>query len=392
MPNFFGKTLTRDETLQRMGRLSQVAGVELLTYGDGVERGVRCLEFRTGTGFIFKVLLDRCMDVGHCEYRGLPLSWHSPTGFAGPWYFNAAEEGGLGGFMRGFTGMFMTCGFDHILFMAEDDASWAHYPPRRSAHYPLHGVAHHLPARLNTYGHRWEGDRCVLFAEGEVTQARVFGEHLKLTRRYEAVVGESCFRMRDVIENAGYYDTPHMYLYHINVGWPALDAGSEYVAPIRRTLWMTDSVLEQRVSYRRLVGPQRNFVEQVYEHELAADADGRVPLGVLNRALNEGRGFGVAVEWRRNQFPHAFEWQNFAAGQYAIGLEPSTNHVMGRKMAREEGTLIMLAPGETREYELSIGALDGAVDLDAFAARVRSIAPLLEADIPTPTEHWGAHG
>src|SRR6266581_3149537 len=128
MPHFFGKTLTRDETLQRMGRLSQVAGVELLTYGDGVERGVRCLEFRTGTGFIFKVLLDRCMDVGHCEYRGMPLSWHSPTGFVGPWYFNAAEEGGLGGFMRGFTGMFMTCGFDHILFMAEDEASWAHYP------------------------------------------------------------------------------------------------------------------------------------------------------------------------------------------------------------------------------------------------------------------------
>ena len=99
MPNFFGKTLTRDETLQRMGRLSQVAGVELLTYGDGVERGVRCLEFRTGTGFLFKVLLDRCLDVGHCEYRGMPLSWHSPTGFVGPWYFNAAEEGGLSGFV-----------------------------------------------------------------------------------------------------------------------------------------------------------------------------------------------------------------------------------------------------------------------------------------------------
>src|SRR5260370_38581200 len=104
-----------------------------------------------------------------------------------------------------------------------------------------------------------------------------------------------------------------MYLYHIHVGWPALDAGREYVVPIRRTLWMTDSVLEQQASYRRLVAPQRNFVEQVYEHELAADKEGRVPLGVLNRTLNEGRGFGVAADGRQYQFPHAFWGQSVAA-------------------------------------------------------------------------------
>jgi hypothetical protein len=183
-----------------------------------------------------------------------------------------------------------------------------------------------------------------------------------------------------------------MYLYHINVGWPALDEGSEYVAPVRRTLWMTESVTEQQASYRRLIAPRRNLVEQVYEHELAADADGWVPLGVLNRECDGGRGFGVAVEWRLDQFPHTFEWQNFAAGQYAIGLEPSTNHVMGRKMARDEGTLTILAPGETREYDLTIGALEGAAALDAFAKRVRGIAPMPEGNIPTPTEHWGAHG
>src|SRR5690348_8182248 len=120
MPELFGRNYSRDALRQRMGQLSQVAGVELLTYGDGIERGVRVLEFRTGTGFLFKVLVDRCMDVGRCEYRGKPLSWHSPTGWVGPWYFNAEEAGGLGGLMRGFTGMFMTCGLDHILFMHED--------------------------------------------------------------------------------------------------------------------------------------------------------------------------------------------------------------------------------------------------------------------------------
>jgi hypothetical protein len=33
-----------------------------------------------------------------------------------------------------------------------------------------------LPARLAGYGERWDGDECVLWAEGEVAQSAVFGE------------------------------------------------------------------------------------------------------------------------------------------------------------------------------------------------------------------------
>ncbi len=50
--------------------LSQFAGVRLMTLGDGVERGVRMLEFRTGTGLRFTVLVDRALDIADCEYRG----------------------------------------------------------------------------------------------------------------------------------------------------------------------------------------------------------------------------------------------------------------------------------------------------------------------------------
>jgi hypothetical protein len=52
------------------GSLSQFAGVRLMTLGDGVERGIRLLEFRTGTGLRFTVLIDRCMDIADCEHRG----------------------------------------------------------------------------------------------------------------------------------------------------------------------------------------------------------------------------------------------------------------------------------------------------------------------------------
>ena len=43
-----GRTYTRREIAERAGMLSQFAGVRLMELSDGVERGIRMLEFRTG--------------------------------------------------------------------------------------------------------------------------------------------------------------------------------------------------------------------------------------------------------------------------------------------------------------------------------------------------------
>jgi len=71
MPEIFGTRWSRTELMRRLGRLEQAAGVRLVTLGDGIGRGVRVLEFRTGSGFAFDVLVDRCFDVGRCEFGGI---------------------------------------------------------------------------------------------------------------------------------------------------------------------------------------------------------------------------------------------------------------------------------------------------------------------------------
>ena len=53
------------------------------------------------------------------------------------------------------------------------------------------------------YGERWEGDECVLWAEGVVRQAAVYGEAMELRRRIEAKVGESRFMVHDEVVNVG---------------------------------------------------------------------------------------------------------------------------------------------------------------------------------------------
>src|SRR5438132_1761738 len=247
--------------MKRVGRIDQVAGVRLATLGDGAERGVRLLEFRTGTGFEFDVVVDRAFDVGRCEHAGCALGWQSAVGFAGPWFY---EPEGLG-FLRTFGGgLLTTCGLDHTLFMAEDTAEQYHYPPKATETFGLHGRVANRPARLAGYGERWDGDECVLWADGEVLQAAVFGEQLLLRRRIEARVGESRLRIHDVVENVGHDPTPHMFLYHVNAGHPVVDEGSELLVPAVSVEPRGDHPAE---GYRTLAAPSSGFVEQVFEHE-----------------------------------------------------------------------------------------------------------------------------
>ena len=64
-------------------------------------------------------------------------------------------------------------------------------------------------------------------------------------------------------------------------------------------------------------------------------------------------------------------WRMLGEGTYGVAMEPTTNRDAGRFDARERGELVMLEPGETRRYDIEIGVLDGAGEIDAFAARFR---------------------
>lgn len=363
MPDLWGERHGRADLLRRVGRLEQAAGVRLVALGDGAERGVRVLEFRTGTGFAFDIVVDRAFDVGRCEYAGRPLGWQSAVGFAGPWF---SEPHGLGFFRTWGGGLLTTAGLDHTLFMAEDTAEQYHYPPKPTETYGLHGRVSNLPTRLVGYGERWEGDECVLWAEGEVSQAAVFGENLLLKRRVEARVGESRLKIHDEVENRGFDHTPHMYLYHVNVGWPVVDEGARLLAPARSVTPRGDYDAE---GYGEFHAPHPGYTEQVFEHDLVAEEGGTVPVAVVN----QGAGLGLYQLYRREQLPHHFVWRMLGEGTYAVGIEPSTNRTAGRLDARERGEMIELDPGEKRSYDLELGALVGDPEIETFSDRVTKL-------------------
>jgi hypothetical protein len=179
-------------------------------------------------------------------------------------------------------------------------------------------------------------------------------------------VGKSCVKIHDEVENVGYARTPHMYLYHVNVGFPVVDEGSELLAPARSVAARGDYPTE---GYNRLHAPEAGYVERVFEHELASEGDGTVPVAIVKPEA----GLGLYQLYDRKQFPHHFVWRMLSEGTYVVGIEPSTNRTAGRLDARERGELIELEAGERRTYDLELGALEGEDEVNGFAARITSL-------------------
>lgn len=382
MALLYGATMSKRHLAERTGSLSQFAGVRLMTLGDGVERGVRLLEFRTGSGLRFTVLVDRAMDIAECDHAGRAVGWHSPSGFRNPALHDYEGEGGLGWF-RSMSGLNITCGLDHILFMHDDPAGHYNYGPREVVSSSLHGRVGTIPAQLTGYGERWEGDACTFWAEGIVRQSTVFGEDLHLIRRIEADLGGDEIRITDRVVNNGFSRTPHMFFYHVNVGHPVLEEGARYLAPIDHVVWAAhgETYQAQGVGYRTVPAPATSFREQVWQHELKASPRGECPVAIVNDRI----GLGFEVITRKEELPCLYQWQNFHAGSYVMGIEPSTHNVLGDIVARERGEMIWLDHGDSRSYRATFRVLDGSAAIAEAETRIAGIARQPEDDFPTPS-------
>jgi hypothetical protein len=357
MNGFDPAATPRAELVRRLGRLEQLAGIRLVTLGDDRERGVRVLEVRTGP-MSFDILVDRAFDIGRCDVRGIPIAWVGPSGVIAPWFAEQTEWGWLRSFGGGLVA---TCGLDHAQGPGEDPLPHAYAVELATEQYTLHGRVGTVPARLAGYGTTWDGERCTLWAEGEVRQTAFYGERLVLRRRIEADLGGTAIRIRDAVENVGLVPWTHMLLYHCNVGWPIVEEGSRLVVPAQAVREIHD---DPPGSYRDIGAPEPAGVERVYEQEVAAGADGRAMVAVVN----EARRLAFAQRFRADQLPIHNLWRMLAEGFYALGLEPATNRDSGRWEGRVRGELRTLAAGEIRHYELDLEVIEGDAAVALLAA------------------------
>ncbi len=360
MVSLYGKQFSREELLKKVGDISQVGGVKRYELSEGKEKGVEAVDFRTGTGFNFTVLLGRGMDISMAEYKGIPLCWRSSTGDVAASYY---ESGGLGWLRSFYGGLLVTCGLTYAGAPCRDEGE----------DLGLHGRIANIPARNVCVDSRWEDDEYIMWARGKVIETSVFGENICLTREIKAKLGETKLFIHDIVENRGFQKIPHMILYHINGGFPVVSEDSELLSASLEVIPRDEEAKVGWEKYNKFLPPTPNFKERCYYHKMGADSAGNVWAALVNKKFLEGQGMGFYLKYSKSELPEFVEWKMNGEGIYVVGVEPANCWVGGRDKMRQNGNLPFLEPGERREYHLEIGILSSKEEISTLEEKIRRI-------------------
>ncbi len=331
MGGLYGRSI--DEALRRAGSTAQVASVEQSLRTDGPDAGTRRVRIVAGDLDV-ELLPDRGLDLGQVRHRGVPLAWVSPTGWPRP---------GAAGFGASFGGgLVTTCGL--LSFGPPSvDAEGAH---------PQHGRYSGLSASVT----RAEVRADAVIVEGSVVEATVLGAHLELRRRVRVPLGEGRIELRDEIVNRGSRAVEPMVLYHVNLGWPLVDAGTVLRSPAERVR-ARDAAAEAGLStWAEFPESVADYPEQVFRHELPADRP-------VSAEVVAASGLGIRISFDTAQLPALFQWRVAQDDGLVLGVEPATAAtILGRTDARQAGLLRPLAPGGSRELGLDIDVIGNRID------------------------------
>jgi len=349
MTELYGRAVSRASLSRRVGAMSQVAGARASVLASGLARGVEAVDVKTGTGFEFTVLPGRGLDIAWASYRGMPLGYIGKTGVVAPAFF--AERGATGFLRNFFAGLLTTAGLSNTGGPCEVDG----------AEFGLHGRISNIPAEDVGVTQQWVGDDYQIRVGGTVRQATVFGESLILRREISTRLGANALVVRDTVENASFRPEPLLLLYHCNFGYPILGAATRLHATPGGVAPRDGAAAAGIAQHREFGDPQPGYVEQCFYHRPDAK-DGRAHAALFNEEL----GVGAYVRYRVDTLPLLVEWKMLGEQEYVVGLEPSASLLDGRAELMRRNEAPMLAPGETRRFEVEIGVLENHAALEAL--------------------------
>ncbi len=328
--------------LKHVGNMQQVASVRQVVYTEGRAGGMKAYEVKNGL-MRFQVLADKSLDIGDFSYKGINMNFLSKPGLMGRNHFDTSGQEALRSIMGG---LFFTCGFENICPPCIDDG----------VAYPMHGRIRTTPAEHISADAYWKDGKYQIAISGEMREAELFGENMRLRRTIGCAYGEKTIQIKDEIKNCAFRTEPLMLLYHFNMGYPLLEEGARLILPsVKTTPRDNHSRTESCLS---MDAPLDQAVEQVFTHELKADANGDTFAALVNDRLQ----LGLRLTFNQKYLPKFMEWKSIASGDYVVGLEPANASVLGRLHQKEEG-LHMLEPLETEEIVLEITILDGIDDI-----------------------------
>jgi hypothetical protein len=358
MPRLYGRNYTKQQVLDLVGDMSQVAGVRRAELVEGNERGADLIEIANASGLSFTLLPGRALDIASASYKGMSLCFRSKTGDVGPAFY---EPDGFNWMRGSYLGLLTTCG---LTFVGHPETD----PEAEDEELGLHGRLSYIPAKQVVAGGSWEDEEYVVRASGRMRETIMFGHCLEMSREVSTVLGEKSIRIHDRVENMGVDPAPLMVVYHTNPGWPLLDAGTRLVLHSRQsTEWENDQEVGPE-EYSLVTEPKAEMHDDVYVHRPLADRDGDIHVGLIN----EGLELGLYWKFPQREIPIVNQWQHFHRGTFVTGVEPGNCSVLGRAWNRKHQTLEHIEPGAVRDFHIEIGVLDGMQEIEAFEREVKA--------------------
>ena len=342
--------------VDKISNHSQLGGIETSVLDNGPGRGNRIAWINTGTGLRYKVIIDRSMDIGEAFFNEHSLTWLSHSAITSPQPFS---HRGIDWLRTFGGGLVTTCGLTHVGGPETDEFG------ERG----LHGLISNMPAEIESIiqpdpvAGKWE-----MSITGTIKESRIFGPSLELKRTISATLGKAIISIHDEVMNRGNIPCPHMILYHCNLGWPLVDEGSEI---IWKGEWQArhpngnNKIFREGNNFHRCPPPldeHSGAGEEVGLIDITPDSSGNCTCGVHSPQI----GIAFVLRFQKKQLPWLTNWQHWGKGEYVTGLEPGSNRPIGQVKARELKELIMIAPGETRKYDLEMEVLYQKKEIDLF--------------------------
>lgn len=342
----------------------------------GLRDGVDVVEVDNGA-FRFTVIPTRGMGVWKAAMGDVEFGWQSPVrGPVHPAFVPVAEASGLG-WLDGFDEMMVRCGLESNGAPEFNDDG--------TVRYGLHGKIANIPARKVEVS--VEGDTGQIAVMGVVDETRLFFNKLRMTTVYKTTVGQPGMTISDTITNISAEPSELELLYHTNFGVPFLNPGSKVVLPVKKVA-PRDAEAVGNLAEWDTYGPETpGSAEAVFFFDLAADAEGRTQAVLRNAAGDRG----VSLRFNKTQLPCFTLWKSrqAAADGYVTGLEPAINFPNARSFEKEKGRVAVLAPGESRSFEITMEVHPDAASVAAAEAAVAQIQKGTAPEIlPRPNPEW----
>jgi len=346
------------------------------TLRGGLREGVDAVEVDNGR-LRFTVVPTRGMGIHRAICGDVTLGWQSPVrGPVHPAFVHTWEPSGIG-FLDGFDELLVRCGLE--------SNGAPEFAPNGSLLRPLHGRIANMPAHKVEVA--IDGDSGWIEVRGVVDEARLFGNKMRLTTVIRTQVGTSELSITDEVTNLSAEPGELELLYHVNFGMPLVSPGARVLLPIK-TLAPQNAIATANLPTWNVCGPESpGTPEACFFFELLADASGWTR-AMLQSADGDR---GVSVKFDHGRLPYFIVWKNrqAAADGYVVGLEPALNFPNRKSFEKAHGRVVVLAPGESRRFELAIEAHADAASVTAAARAVAALQNLAVPDIrPRPNPDW----